>query len=274
QGVFEGDAGRIRQVLFNLISNAVKFTDAGGVTIRAEAAGESEGSVHVAIAVSDTGIGFDETLKARLFERFEQADGSITRRFGGSGLGLAISRSLAEAMGGGLEAVSEPSRGSTFTLSLPLRRAAPEQTAAIAPTEAPSLGRNARVLLAEDHAINRRVVELILGAADVDLICVENGHEAVEATTHGDFDLILMDIQMPGMDGLTAIRTIRALERKKQRAPVPIWALSANALPEHVEASMAAGADGHLTKPISAAALFQALTCATAPAPQASARRA
>jgi PAS domain S-box-containing protein len=276
RGVFEGDAGRIRQVLFNLLSNAVKFTDTGGVAIRAEATGETAGAVRVAVSVSDTGIGFDETLKARLFERFEQADGSITRRFGGSGLGLAISRSLAEAMGGGLEAVSEPGRGSTFTLTLPLRRAASQQTSHVALPETPPLGRNARVLLAEDHAINRRVVELILGASGVDLVCVENGHEAVEAATHGRFDLILMDIQMPQMDGLTAIRTIRALERNEQRRPTPIWALSANALPEHLEASMAAGADGHLTKPISAPALFQALAeaCATVPAPQASARRA
>jgi len=265
-GVFEGDQGRIRQIVFNLLSNAVKFTTQGAVIVRAHVLEDSGDTVGVAISVSDTGVGFDAEVKARLFERFEQADNSITRRFGGSGLGLAISRSLARAMGGELDAVSQPDRGSTFTLSLPLRRAAELKQAAPASATAPSLDRTPRVLLAEDHAVNRRVVELIFGAAGVDLTCVENGREAVEAARRGGFDLILMDMQMPEMDGLSAIRAIRAHERRKRLPRVHIWTLSANALPEHVEASIAAGANGHLAKPISAPALFKVMNeaCGTA----------
>ncbi len=259
RGGFEGDAIRIRQIVTNLLSNAVKFTAEGEVELSARAAGEGETATLV-IAVRDTGIGFDADFHARVFDRFEQADGSITRRFGGSGLGLAISRSLAEAMGGRLEAASTPGEGSTFTLTVALKRAAaPPAEAAAAPAPgALDLGRAPRVLLAEDHAVNRRVVELILGSAGVDLTCVENGAEAVEAASRGGFDLILMDMQMPVMDGLTAIREIRARERRGLPR-TPIWGLSANALPEHIAASRAAGADGHLTKPISADALFAVL---------------
>ncbi|MDB5431551.1 MAG: hypothetical protein JWP35_2667 [Caulobacter sp.] len=260
RGAFLGDAARIRQILSNLLSNAAKFTAEGRLTLSAKADGE-----RLSLSVTDTGIGFDAETKARLFERFEQADGSITRRYGGTGLGLAISRSLADAMGGTLEAQSQAGKGATFTLTLALPRCEGAVAAPAEPSEAaagdmeglagPS-GRLLRVLLAEDHAINRRVVELILGAAGADLTCVENGALAVEAAADGRFDLILMDMQMPVMDGLTAIRTIRATERAAGAARTPIHALSANAMPEHVAASMAAGADGHLTKPISADALL------------------
>jgi CheY-like chemotaxis protein len=172
-------------------------------------------------------------------------------------------------MGGGLDAVSQPDSGSTFTLTLPLRRAAPLAPAQPQSAAPLSLDRTPRVLLAEDHAVNRRVVELIFGSAGVDLTCVENGREAVEAARRGGFDLILMDMQMPEMDGLTAIRAIRAHERKKRQPRTHIWTLSANALPEHVEASMAAGANGHLAKPISAPALFKVMheACGTTTAP-------
>ena len=255
RGGFEGDPVRIRQIVSNLLSNAVKFTNHGSVGLMASAVDEGE-AARLTISVTDSGIGFDREFEARLFERFEQADGSITRRFGGSGLGLAISRSLTEAMGGSLSATSSPGRGSTFTLTLPLARAAVPAPAGGPSASAGDLGRAPRVLLAEDHAVNRRVVELILGSAGVDLTCVENGAEAVEAAASGRFDLILMDMQMPVMDGLTAIRAIRAGERGGGLGRTPIFGLSANALPEHVLATSAAGADGHLTKPISADALF------------------
>ena len=264
-GAFVGDAVRLRQILCNLLSNAVKFTAHGRISL--EAAASTDG--RLSVTVTDTGIGFGPDMKARLFERFEQADGSITRRFGGTGLGLAISRALAEAMGGVLEAWSEPGAGSRFTLTLELERwagplAEKARPAPITYAEA----RAPRVLLAEDHAINRRVVELLFASADVELTCVENGAEAVAAAAGSAFDLILMDMQMPVMDGLTAIRAIRAAEAAGQRS-TPIWALSANALPEHVAASVAAGADGHLSKPVSAEALFGALeeACARADAP-------
>ncbi len=261
EGVFLGDAPRVRQILSNLVANAVKFTPSGEIRIGASGLCTPQG-VEARIWVKDTGIGFDDEVKTRLFGRFEQADGSITRRYGGTGLGLAISRSLAERMGGDLDAVATLGQGATFTLSLPLTRAASplpgdEPLEPVARAVRPA--RRLQVLLAEDHPINRRVVQLILESAGVELTCVENGAEAVEACETTGFDLVLMDMQMPVMDGLTAIRRIREREAASGRAPARIQALTANAMPEHAAASRAAGADGHLTKPISAEALFRAV---------------
>ena len=263
-GTFVGDVVRLRQILCNLLSNAVKFTAQGAVGLRARAE-DIDGRTRLTLTVTDTGIGFAADVKARLFERFEQADGSITRRYGGTGLGLAISRALADAMQGSLEADSLPRQGASFTLTVTLdRAAAPIAAPVTTPVAELSGDRAPRVLLAEDHAINRKVVELLLGHVGVDLTCVENGAEAVEAAANNRYDLILMDMQMPVMDGLTAIRAIRAAETAAGVAGVAVWALSANALPEHVAASMAAGADGHLSKPISAEALFSVLAQACA----------
>jgi PAS domain S-box-containing protein len=256
---YEGDAARIRQILCNLLSNAVKFTATGTIALSARAeAGQ------LVLEVADTGIGFPDEVKARLFERFEQADGSITRRFGGTGLGLAISRSLAGAMGGELSAQSRPGHGSQFMLRLPLPVARNAVVAPAAATPVTIAERAVRVLLAEDHPVNRRVVELMLADLDVELTCVEDGAQAVETARTGRFDVILMDMQMPVMDGLTAIRAIRAEEARRTLPPTPIWGLSANALPEHFAASAAAGANGHLTKPLAAPALFEALAKACA----------
>jgi len=278
-GDFLGDAPRVRQILSNLMANAVKFTPAGEVRIGGSARATPDG-IEATIWVKDTGIGFDAETKARLFSRFEQADGSISRRFGGAGLGLAISRSLAEHMGGALDACAEPGRGTVFTLTLPLVRAAAAPGADAAPAaasladdERPAL----RVLLAEDHPINRRVVQLILESAGVDLTCVEHGAAAVEAWTRGAFDLVLMDMQMPVMDGLTAIGEIRERERRLGRPRTTIYALTANAMPDHARATGAAGADGHLTKPITADALFAIVETAARSLPEtpaAPARRA
>ena len=264
RGAYAGDVARVRQILSNMISNAVKFTTEGAVRVHVAGEPAADG-VRLTFAVTDSGIGFDEATRDRLFERFEQADGSITRRFGGTGLGLAISRSLARAMGGDLSADAKPGEGATFTFSLLLPRAVATTPRVRAEPTAENLppqgdGRPIpRILLAEDHPINRRVVELILGGLDVDLTCVENGQEAVEAYRSQRFDLILMDMQMPVMDGLTAIREIRALERNAGVAAIPIYSLTANALPEHAEASRAAGADAHLTKPVTAEALIEAV---------------
>jgi signal transduction histidine kinase/AmiR/NasT family two-component response regulator len=254
-GGYVGDPARLRQILSNLLGNAVKFTSAGQVALRVTA-DEAE---RLTFEVSDTGIGFDAETKARLFSRFEQADGSITRRFGGSGLGLAISRSLAEAMGGSLQADAEPGKGSVFTLTLDLPRASAEaqSAAAAGPEIRDDRLAGMRVLLAEDHPTNRRVVELILGAAGCELTCVENGADAVAAFRTSAFDLILMDMQMPVMDGLTAIREIRRLETASGAAPVTVYVLTANAMAEHVGASRDSGADGHLSKPIQANMLLQ-----------------
>ncbi len=257
-GTFDADPVRLRQVISNLMSNAVKFTSEGEVRLTAAVVGEADGSAVVRISVSDTGIGFEEATRQRLFERFEQADGSITRRFGGTGLGLAISRSLVGMMGGRLWAESEPGKGSSFTVEVALKRA-DYAAAEVVENEVRSghaLDRPVRVLLAEDHPTNRRVVELILANAGVELTAVENGALAVESFGLAEFDLILMDMQMPVMDGLNATRSIRATERAEQRRPTPIYALTANAMPEHIEQTSAAGADGHLTKPVSAEALL------------------
>jgi PAS domain S-box-containing protein len=273
RAMVRGDVTRLRQVISNLLSNAVKFTDQGRVSLNVEAE-QSEETVRLRLSVLDTGIGFDAETGQRLFQRFEQADGSITRRFGGTGLGLSISRSLAEAMGGTLSATSTPGRGSAFTLELELPRAAeilpqepaPPPTVSLpaprASDEADVEAAAPRILLAEDHPTNRKVVSLILESVGVDLLCVEDGVEALAAFDAGRFDLILMDMQMPRMDGLTAIRSIRARERRSGLARTPILLLTANAMPEHAEASASAGADGHLTKPISANELIAAVTAA------------
>jgi PAS domain S-box-containing protein len=259
QGAFEGDAPRIRQILSNLLGNAVKFTAQGEVKLAVKAR-RDETTTHLEFAVSDTGIGFDEQTRARLFGRFQQADGSITRQYGGTGLGLAISRSLAEAMGGDLSAESTPGKGSTFrlVLELPRRSGGVEMWGEHHDDADQDADLEAmRVLLAEDHPTNRRVVELILGAAGVDLTSVENGAEAVDMAARSRFDLILMDMQMPVMDGLTAIRAIRRREGREGIGPTPIYTLTANAMPEHAQASEAAGADGHITKPITADGLLR-----------------
>ena len=258
-----GDVVRIRQVLSNLVSNAVKFTATGAVRIAVACEDLSE-SGRLTISVQDTGIGFDAETRDRLFGRFAQADATITRRFGGTGLGLSISRSLAQLMGGELDAEAEPGVGATFKLTLetPFAPAGAEPSGgeAVTATIAPEIDRPMRVLLAEDHPTNRRVVEVVMESIGVDVISVENGQEALDHHASEAFDLILMDMQMPVMDGLTAIRRIRAREAGGQAPRTPIFALTANAMPEDQAASREAGADAHLIKPITASALIHAVT--------------
>ena len=253
-----GDVVRVKQILTNLVSNAVKFTGKGFVSLTAGPGPDLNGASTLRFSIEDTGIGFDCETRDRLFSRFEQADGAITRRFGGSGLGLAISRQLAEMMDGELDCESEPGGGSAFILTIPFK-------AAEAPVSAPEVfaerheGEPAiiRVLLADDHPVNRKVVELILAQANVELTSVENGAEAVQACRDGDFDIVLMDMQMPVMDGLTATREIRLHEAALGLERTPIVMLTANALAEHVASAEAAGADRHLAKPFDAAELLQ-----------------
>ncbi len=251
-GRWMGDGIRLTQVVSNLLSNAVKFTEAGRVTLRAA---EADGGVTV--SVSDTGIGFDADVRARLFQRFEQADLSIRRRFGGTGLGLAICRSLVEAMGGRIRAVSTPGLGSTFVVELPLHRAAAGLDDAGPPSSAEeAVLAGVRVLLAEDHPTNQKVVELILESAGVELVTVENGREALDALSTSAFDLVLMDMQMPEMDGLSATRLWREREQLLHLRRTPIVMLTAHALEDHAQESLRAGADRHLSKPIRAADLL------------------
>lgn len=247
-----GDIVRVRQIVTNLLSNAVKFTSTGKVLIT----GVRTATGMARLSVKDTGVGFDPDMKDRIFGRFQQADDSITRKFGGTGLGLAISRDLAELMGGLLDCDSTPGVGSTFWFEAPLEavdivvEAAPAANAAMDPDRVP------RVLLADDHPTNRKIVQLML-ENQADVVSVVNGAEAVEAFRTGQFDVILMDMQMPVMDGLTAVREIRRLPDGGDR--IPIIMLTANALPEHVLASRSAGADLHLEKPFTFVSLTAAI---------------
>ncbi|HLK26165.1 MAG TPA: ATP-binding protein, partial [Caulobacteraceae bacterium] len=254
-----GDKVRIKQIVGNLLSNAVKFTAAGAVSLSVS---KAEGG-QICFVVKDDGIGFGEQTHARLFTRFEQADGSITRRFGGAGLGLSISLALAELMGGSITAQSTPGKGATFLLLLPLPPAEAAPTTADAKPEAPAAALDAaaplRILAAEDHEVNRRVLKLMFDGLSVEMTMAVNGREALESFANADFDLVLMDMQMPEMDGLQATSAIRKLERKKRLPRTPIIMLTANALPEHQAAGRAAGADAFVTKPISAQALLETI---------------
>lgn len=250
-----GDLTRFKQVATNLISNAVKFTDKGNVTVSAKRneAGAFE------ISVSDTGIGFDPTQIDRLFNPFEQADDTVTRRFGGTGLGLAIVKQLIQMMGGTIRSTSVPDQGSAFHILLPLAvtEAPPEQAE-------PSLEDYMEsaplvILVVDDHPVNRKVVGLILNQLNIQLVMAENGEEAVQAFYKQSFDAVLMDMQMPVMDGLDATRAIRDIEQKAGQERTPIIMFSANALTEHIEQSRACGADMHLAKPITAKGLLGAL---------------
>lgn len=251
-GYYSGDHLRIRQVLNNFFSNAVKFTSTGKIVLSIR---KTESGL-IRFSVSDTGIGFSPDFRGRLFGRFHQADETITRRFGGTGLGLSICRDLVELMGGALDCESQPGVGSTFWFDLPLESvSAPEDKRAMA-TAVDSPDRPLRVLIADDHPTNRKVVELMLsGVAEV--VSVADGQEAVDAAFASLFDIILMDMQMPVMDGLTAVRKVRAATSHCR--DVPIVMMTANAMQEHVEASRAAGADVHLAKPITAETLFSAM---------------
>ena len=260
-GFWLGDTLRIRQVLSNLVSNAVKFTDAGHVTLAAEASGGG-----VRFTVTDTGIGFDQAAAAGLFRKFEQADASTTRRYGGTGLGLSISHGLSHLMGGTITARSRPGEGACFTVELPLRRAAPGEVACPAPAPIAAIdpvgawsGRPLRILAAEDNATNRMVLHALIEPLGAELILVSNGLEAIEAFGGGRFDVVLMDVQMPEMNGLDATRAIRRREADEGWAPTPVLALTANVMSHQLESYLTAGMDGHIAKPLDVAALYAAL---------------
>ena len=254
-GDYRGDPVRVTQILSNLLSNAVKFTDRGRVELIVDRTGGD-----LRFRVIDTGVGFDPATGARLFKRFQQADASVTRRFGGTGLGLSISASLAELMGGAIRAESEEGKGSTFELRLPLPHAETHREEAAAPAADASSLQGAKVLVAEDHPTNQRVARLILEASGVEITMVENGALAVEAVKTGGFDAVLMDMQMPVMDGLSATREIRRWEAEHARSRLPVIMLTANALDEHVHASREAGADRHVSKPLRPDTLLAALS--------------
>jgi CheY-like chemotaxis protein/anti-sigma regulatory factor (Ser/Thr protein kinase) len=255
-GAWRGDGDRLRQILSNLVSNAVKFTAKGEVKASFTAA--YAGGLR--LAVSDTGIGISHDKMGALFEKFTQADSSMTRQYGGTGLGLAICRELAHLMDGRIWVDSVEGQGSTFFVELPFTRAESAAASSEPAERADVEGRSVRLLAAEDNPVNQKVLQAIVEPMDVELTIVDNGELAVEAWKTGIYDAILMDIQMPVMDGIAAARAIRAGERSDGRSRTPILALTANALTHQVEEYMAAGMDGHVAKPIEISKLYDALS--------------
>ncbi|MEY2954252.1 MAG: hypothetical protein RLZZ401_2339 [Pseudomonadota bacterium] len=241
-----GDAGRLRQVLLNLVGNAIKFTEQGSVTLRISAQATSALSTQVRFSVSDTGIGIAANRLSSVFEAFSQADSSISRRYGGTGLGLTISAQLVSLMGGALEVKSDQGQGTEFWFELPLKRGQPP-VEVVAPSGATTA--SLRLLVAEDHPINQMVARKVLEQMGHSVTMAANGLLAVEKYTAERFDLIFMDIQMPDLDGFGATRQIRALEAQRTYR-TPILAMTAHAMDGYREKCLAGGMDGYVTKPV------------------------
>ena len=253
-----GDAGRLRQILLNLVGNAVKFTDDGwvSVTMSQDKPGD-DGSVRLLFSVADSGIGIIPEAVDLMFQEFTQMDGSISRRFGGSGLGLSICRRLVELMGGRITVESQSGAGSTFHFDVMLKLATLVQTPYAVPISAPGAEPGLRILLAEDNPTNRLVALRFLERLGHDAHAVADGAQAIEALTRDSYDLILMDVMMPVMDGLTATRQIRATERPPER--IAIVGLTAGSGTEHLSACMDAGMDTVTTKPVTLSRLRAAI---------------
>jgi PAS domain S-box-containing protein len=257
EGAWRGDPTRVRQIITNLIGNAVKFTDRGQVALDIRADGQG-----LVLTVTDTGPGIPQAKLGRIFDPFDQLDPSNTRRHGGSGLGLSICRSLVEMMGGNIEVSSTEGVGSTFTVRLPLSRAERQEPVHAAPEEpkAGSLaGLSLRILAAEDNPMNQLVLTTLMGALGLDPYIVANGEEAVRAFEREPWDLILMDVQMPVMDGPSATAVICEIERREGRPHTPIIALTANAMQHQLDAYADCGMDAVVSKPIEARALIDAI---------------
>ena len=245
-----GDTGRLRQILLNLMSNAVKFTAKGSVAVRVLATDDG-----ARFSVSDTGIGIPEMAVGQLFQRFVQADGSISRKFGGTGLGLAISKRFVEMMGGEIGVQSSLGQGSTFWFEVPLAHAS-QAAPDLAPVDLEQAS-GVRVLLVEDAEANQELVTTILRAIGIDVDVAVNGAEAVEAVQVKAYDLVLMDVHMPVLGGVEATRLIR--DHGGRLAALPIIALSANVLPEQVDEYRKAGMNAHLGKPINPGEMLAAI---------------
>ncbi|MET0383246.1 MAG: PAS domain S-box protein [Burkholderiaceae bacterium] len=262
-----GDALRLSQILVNLLSNAVKFTLRGSIVLRCDVLAREFDELTVRFSVHDTGLGIAPEARERLFSPFEQADGSTTRRFGGTGLGLSIARELAQLMGGAIGVDSEPGRGSVFWFTARLQAAAAAGAAPPTPHDAASAGRSterslqrrhggARVLLADDNRINQELATELLRLVDLQVDVADNGRMAFDMAERGGYDLILMDMQMPEMDGLESTRLIRS---RPALGATPIVAMTASAFGADRDACLAAGMNDHIGKPVNPATLYETL---------------
>ena len=256
-----GDELRFKQIIINLMGNAVKFTEHGCVSLELDV----DANARLRIVVRDTGIGIPPEIVPHLFQRFSQADSSIMRRYGGTGLGLAITREIVDLMGGEIHVDSQIGKGSTFTVCIPVKRvdSASVQVASSSPASG-TPGRDEplpplRILLAEDMDVNRDMVKFFLARHPVDIVEAVNGLEARDLCARSTFDVVLMDIEMPKMDGLSAIVAIRENEAAARREPVPIYALTAHALKEQIDQCIAAGAQKVITKPVGKRELVETL---------------
>ncbi len=267
-----GDPNRLQQVLFNLIGNAIKFTDQGEVSVTASWQSLAEGAYEVRVEVRDTGCGIPDEALGNLFERFTQGDSSTTRRFGGTGLGLAISKQLVQLMGGKIGAESREGRGSSFWFTFKSRESnRPASLALPSDSVVQAKDGKLRVLVAEDNEVNQKVIRLLLKQAGYEVEVVGNGEEAVRAVQSGSFHLVLMDAQMPIMDGLTATRNIRRLGNNS--AKIPIIALTANAMAGDRETYLASGMNAYVSKPIDSDLLFRSIAEVVGADPDRSAER-
>ena len=267
-----GDPTRLRQVLLNLLSNAIKFSEEGSVLLEIAQTSEIDDEVEISFSVHDTGIGMSEEAQEKLFQSFTQADTSTTRKYGGTGLGLAICRKLVELMGGTIEATSTLGKGSTFSFSLQFTKQksfvsidrAPTAVSELSPatqtTADPASANGTRILLTEDGKTNQMVAVQVLKKLGYTADIALNGREAVEAWRHKKYDIILMDCNMPEMDGYEATRKIRELEAERNLKPTQIIAMTASVMMEDRELCIAAGMNDFTTKPVDQHALKTALT--------------
>ncbi|MBO6796477.1 ATP-binding protein [Maricaulis sp.] len=262
KGWYRGDATRIRQILSNLVSNAIKFTPDGEVHAEIRRLPDpATTDAHIEICVRDTGVGIPEDRIGAIFNPFEQADVSTTRKFGGTGLGLAISMRLAELMSGHIRVESTPGQGSRFTVTLALEPGEPPKPQIDLDTQpSDALASRLRALVVDDIATNRLVLQTLLAPLEVDVTCAGSGQEALDILDREHFDIVLMDIQMPEMNGVEATQQLRLREQRDGSQPTPVIAVTANVLPEQVAAYQAAGLDENLAKPVRREDLVELLT--------------
>jgi signal transduction histidine kinase/CheY-like chemotaxis protein len=256
-GLFRADALRLRQILLNLLNNAVKFTEHGTVALVLTMAETDAGRSTARFEIRDTGIGIDPDVASRLFTRFSQADSSVTRQYGGTGLGLAICKGLVERMDGRLGVDSRLGEGATFWFEIPLDAAGVDEDIDRADAAAERRPLDGKLLLVDDHPVNRQLGQALLEMLGCRVDLAESGEQAVEAAGKGGYDAILMDVHMPGMDGLTATRLIRQLPGAK--GSTPIIALSADVLPQNITLCLRAGMVDHVPKPVQLDVLYAVL---------------